>query len=285
MMLSVFLSNHDVLLQKIISLTLVVILMITMQDAELLQLFIILGLPHFGLAYLYKFYAHKIYRAFILKWIFLLIVFFGAYILYPWDELLVVSAAIIFMTHFLLDEKYIFGEEHSRLFYLEIAPLLILYGGRVTAGIFLVDIVTPILILMTVFYAVYLYALLKKKITHTKTSYYFLFGTFFLFFIFFFNIQPTFIQLLAPIILYHVFNWYIFYFFRLTGERRTKYIRDVFLANFIIIGLFVLYTKFDTKSANALHYLFLPEFYFLWAAQHIILSYRKADFVAIFRSK
>jgi len=276
---------------KIFTIGGVIALMFFLPPRTVVNLYIVLGLSHFLLTYWYQMNAGKLSGLFFYIQIIIGLILFSLISFYYPDTFVSLGifafAALYFLIHLLLDERYLFNQPLSFLFFLNIMPTLFLYFGLVIDFAFQYQ--TIIFLRLGAFFVFILNSMLL--LFHYKRAeggtYYYMFLNIILFLLSFITTKVAFPFVFGGIVLYHYAIWYIFYFLRLKNnkEKRRAYLQRVFVVNVLFIFLYMLYTYFDAKIFNeVLGYFFVPTFFYLWTLLHVVFTTRVSDIKILIRS-
>lgn len=252
-----------------------------------LAIVLIIGLPHYLFAYLYRqrsngwepthyFYSISIFS---------LIIITSQYL--P-KEIFIGVVAAYFVIHFLLDEAYLSGDRVGLYGWLRIIPIVTIYWSYYACHLTNLDIwwgktainLSFIPVILWLLYALFI----NKKwmpidwyyLSIYVTSYFFVYT----------GIQFQGKALFEPLhflVICHVTNWYISHSLKLATQKKSimPFAKEVFIVNTFSAILFIIYYALhntDIIAASILGYLYQPVFFYAWTIVHFFSSLRKDDF-------
>ena len=266
---------------KIIIALIVLTAIYLLKPNQVVNIYIVLGLGHFLLAYWYRKEAGKLSGNYFAIEVFSGLALFSIFTLYFFNQflgsLLLAFTSIYFLFHFLMDEQYLFDEELSFEYLLDVLPIIFLYTAAIIDFIYAIQI--------TVFFkafALFIFLLnislviIKKRNISNTTPYFSVLSLMFLS-IYLLGIDISIYTIFGGIVLFHYLNWYIYYYekLRYSTEKRLIYLKRTFLVNLFFIFLFIVYTKTEISELIAvLGYLFIPTFFYIWTVLHIVFTTR-----------
>lgn len=238
--------------------------------------FVVLGQAHFLLAYLYQWRAGKIGLAYALWYAAAFGALVFAFVTIPdpgvWSLAL---AGTIFAIHFFVDEMHINGIPLTGETRLLGFAFIFLYGMLLLRSAY--DIDEPILVGGIALAACIplIYSRLESRSIRAAEMF-FLSAIGILLLIIYVPWSILLTTTLGFIVLFHVFRWYFFYFFKLNENpdktKLRRYLIDVAVVNGLTFALFALYLLYP--AFRMLEYAFLPTYYYLWAMLHVAFSAR-----------
>lgn len=292
-------NAFEIAIEKCVSLLLVVFLLVILDWRAIMTIFIVLGQGHFLLAYYYQYKAGKIDRAFGIRYACCVIVLAAFYFLAFNHELLLLATAIFFLQHALFDELHLLRVDvpdknpltSARL--CEMTPVFLLYTAMLIDGV-LNQIsnkqgigpplsalhTTPwFCLLSAVVLTGYSWRVWKRSWKLDNVSVYFFSSGLVLVLTVASGIgqvTPV-IKLMGFIILYHYFNWYAYYFHKLSSQtsERRKYIFLALLTNGLLIGFYLAWHHGLVPLGAVL---FSEDAFYCWTILHLVCSLRAADF-------
>jgi len=280
---------QSIFIQKFYSTAIVLFLFSLLEYRYIANLYVLLGLGHFGITYLYQFYSGKITEKYILWHTVLMLFFFLLAFLYLRDvqftTALLGLTAIYFLVHFIIDENYLFGRTITPQFAANVAPVFFLYIGFVLLEITTKDFFPNIFFILGIgsFFLYMFLALLGKVPFYRVETYFFLMG-FILMTSLAIGIYLPLVVLFGSIVLFHYMSWYIFYFMKVKdrAHERTRYIKNVFVVNAIFITLYFLFTSNAFYGVSIFGFFFAPTYFYLWTILHLVFSTRVAEYKSFF---
>ena len=301
-------SRRQVMLEKIVSIVLAVGCVFTIPEPSLVKFYFVLGHAHIAAAFLYTYLAGKMNAAYVYRFIFVVTVLFGSYLLYPWFAFLSLVVPVYFLVHFLCDEVHLIKipmdlrtspMNAGRAF--ELAPMFLLYLGQVlnsvhehTSGpvVGMLDQLgltpannwtVPLTLALMLSYAV---VVAKGYHRPDWASFYFLGMGAVMFCLQLAGVHLSYIKLISFMVLVHVLNWYIHYFLRLRsaqGKRRV-YVWRMLGLNLLSVAFFAgAFFGWLGPLSHPVGMLFEEAPYNLWSLVHLYFSTRLADFSGMFR--
>ncbi len=253
-----------------------------LSNSQIVTVFILLGLPHFMLSYVYQLRAgkHSILKIFLHSAILLALL-----ILYRHEYfgILFSAAAIPFIFHFLLDERFLFKGHELPNFILEAGPIIVIYSGYILSALIGKWFIVPTLLITFVLLLLYLFFILMKKVKINEVSIYFLCGFLVLLGVIWLNPTISPVRLFGFVIIFHFINWYIFFLHKFREHKQVlnTYIKDVVVANLLILSIYIISLLGESILHITLGIIFLPWVYYIVAAMHIVSSVRAADYSTI----
>jgi hypothetical protein len=253
-------------LEKLISIALMAVLLYFLSPLQIQEAIIVFGPGHIFGCHYYQYKHHQIDRAYLLRYFTAFFLLFGGYILYPNFPLLVTVTSIFFVTHFAVDERFLWRDPPTLQRGLALLSFLLIYTGLIVDSIYVGTVnlamdswlgpareikvptlgtwITPYCLAASgaalLFYLLYIRMKPSRMEPHDR---YFLLGTIILAVLYLSGHAPSHYYLMGSVILFHYFSWYVHYLFRWKEDipKRNCYIRDMLWINGIVFGLYAIY--------------------------------------------
>jgi hypothetical protein len=269
-------NNKTFLVEKAISIPIVIALIFLLTPAQVLTMFIVLGQAHFFIAYLYQYRAGKISARYATLYAIVLAICLTTLLYFERLDLLIVASGIIFLTHFLQDEVFLIGKRATRFTLLEMLPVLLLYTGFLLSSIMRIRLMPELVTLATAVIVLFVIASIWNRRAPDSISVYFLGISALLLYLYHFKVYVPIEILLGTLVLLHYSSWYIAYYFKVRNDafRRASYLKAVASCNLLAVGL---YAFFLTPAGSWLFVLFAPGFFYTWTLMHTLFSIRWND--------
>jgi hypothetical protein len=242
--------------------------------ARVVDTMVIIGQAHFFMAYLYQVRGHKITTRYLVVAAILSVLGIACAYSGISTKHLFLAAGMIFSAHFALDEFTLHGES---LTYIRGTTLIgfVLFFSAIIAmvafpGVTFISSILGISILAAFFARC---ILMRMYPSRAEQYLWLVSGMLFLMAI----SSDMAEKVLAVIVLLHFANWYVGYGERLkhSPERSKKYWREM-LATLLTSGL--LFWGYSHLDFTWLAVLFRLDYFYLWTAAHIILSFVTATY-------
>lgn len=232
---------------------------------------VVLGQAHFGLTYFYQARAGKITRRYCMKYL-LAVLAIGLFLAatdYSIRALLLLTGSI-FSIHFIADEAHLLELRQSPLTRALSALFTLTYGSYILAQTYGIDITPyPAGLLLCI-------ALLYAWKQRSFREWYFAALGITLSVVLLSQWAVPYEKILASIILLHYARWYYGYFLRLeTKILQQRYLKNVALANALIMAGFILYSRnTNTPFLSSLWIAYDLRCFYVWTLLHIAASLR-----------
>jgi hypothetical protein len=243
---------------------------------DLVTLFIVLGQGHFVIAYLYRWRAGTVRRRTLIAYLVAVALFGGGYWATGDARLLAAVTSIYFAWHMLTDERYLLGGTAKPAALLEVSPALLMLAAFQVEHLYALDGLFLAAAVGATLWAVRALVGVRFGRPSDRITHYFL-GAWVLLCSLYLSGRPIDADTLwGTIILYHYFNWYLFYGLRF-AERpgpRGRFLVDVAWINGVMVVGFLIWRS---GSAPGLDLWFGREAFYVWTCLHLVFTSRGAD--------
>ncbi len=270
-------ARAQFVIEKAISLPLIAAAILFLSPNQVLIAFIVFGMGHIVIAYLYQYRAKKYVRAYAGLGATALVIGLMVLLGFRQIEVLIVATGIAFLTHFLQDELFLSGNKPSFLRTLEMAPVWLLYTGTLLNTVMHIHVLFQFGLLAIALVAVYAILMARARKIPDALSIYFLSITALLLYLSLFEIFVPLQTLIGTLVLLHYSGWYIAYYFKVRAnpDRLRSYLVSVLVVNAIVFTLYWFFLSIGTRSWLA--YLFIPVYFYVWTLVHTVFSLRMSD--------